>query len=91
MVDEKLVYDQRIDSPQILASLSDEDITIIWDVIRRPGGLVGNKMPDRGNQISFLAAKSMKLTAFMLKMLEHCSRAYNIKYVNSTSVLKYLH
>ena len=44
----KLVTNQGIDSPQNLASLSDEDITVICDVIDMPGGLVGERMPDRG-------------------------------------------
>ena len=34
----KLVDDQGIDSLQTIASLSYEDITIIYDVIRWPGG-----------------------------------------------------
>ena len=53
----------RLGFPQTLASLSDEDITMIWDVIRRPSGLVSDKMLDRGNQISVLAAKHLKLIA----------------------------
>ena len=54
----KLVGDQGIDSPLILASLSDEDITTICNVIRRPGGLVSRKLPDRGIQISILVVKN---------------------------------
>ena len=46
-VDQKLANDQGIDSPQTLASLSDEDIAAICGMIRRPGGLVSRKMPDR--------------------------------------------
>ena len=91
VVAEKLVYDQGIDSPWILASLSDKNITVICDVIRRCGELVGSKTPDRENQISVLAAKALKLAAFMLKMLENCSRAYDIRCINSTSLLMYQH
>ena len=91
VVSDMLVYDQEIYSPLILASLSNEEIIMIYDVIRRPGGLVGHKTLDRGNQISVLAMKSMKLTAFMLMTLECCARAYDIKYVNSTFVLTYQH
>ena len=47
---EKLVYDQGIDYPWILGSLSEKNITTIHIVIRRPGGLAGGKTPDRGNQ-----------------------------------------
>ena len=61
----KLVNDQWIDSPWTLASLSDKDIAIISNVIRRLGGLVSRKKPDRGNQISILGAKNLKLAAFM--------------------------
>ena len=59
----KLVYDQGINSPWYLASLSDEDI----------------------------ATKNLNLGAFMLNMLEHWSRTYDMKYFNSTSTLKYQH
>ena len=34
---------------------------------------------------------SLKIAAFMIKTLEHCSRAYNIRHVNSMSVLTYQH
>ena len=79
MVAQKLVYDQGIDSPWTIASLSDEDITVIWDVIRRPGSLVGSKVPHRVNHISFLEVKNLKLTSFMFKPMEHCSRTCNIR------------
>ena len=46
VVAQKLVNDQGIDSPRILASLSDEVITAICEVIRRYSGLVGRKKPD---------------------------------------------
>ena len=45
-------------------------------------------MPDRGNRISVLEAKNLKLTAFMFKTIECCSQAYVI---NSTSVLLHEH
>ena len=69
---QKLVDNQGIESS--LASLSDEDITTICDVIRRSGGLLSMKMLDRGNQISILAANNLKLTAFMFKSIEHYAR-----------------
>ena len=91
MVTQKLVDDQWIDIPQTLANLSDEDITMICHVMRRPGGLVYGKMLDMGNQTSFLMAKNSKLAVIMLKTMEHCSRTYDIRHVNSTSVLKCQH
>ena len=83
----KLVVDQGIDSPWTLASLSDEDIVIVCNVSKRTGGLAGSKMPDWENQISILAAKNLKLAAFMFKLMEHCSKACDIKHVNSKTVL----
>ena len=50
--------------------LSDEDIAAICDVIRRPGGFVRSKMSERGEQISVLAAKNLKLAVFMFKLME---------------------
>ena len=80
----KLVDDQEIGSPWTLASLSDEDIAAICIMIHRPGGLVSGKTPDRGNKISVLATKNVKLTVFMLKTMEHCSKDYKIRNINST-------
>ena len=61
-------------------------------MIQRPGSLVSSgKIPERGNQISFLVAKNLKLAAFMFKSMEHCSKDYNVRHVTSTSVLKYQH
>ena len=48
-------------------------------------------MPDRGNLISVLAIKNLKLKAFVFKRMEYCSKTYKIKCVNSTSVLQYQH
>ena len=79
VVAEKLAYNQGIDSPRILPSLPDEDITMICNVIKITY-LVSSKMPDMGDQISVLVAKNMKLAEFMLKMLELCSRAYSIRF-----------
>ena len=50
-----------------------------------------SKMPDRGNRNSILAAKNMKLAAFMFQLMEHCSKVYDIKHVDNTSVLQYQH
>ena len=70
----KLVDDQGIDSPWTLASLSNEDIAAIYNVIHRPVGLVSGKTSNRGNQISVLAATNLKLAVFTVKTMKHCSR-----------------
>ena len=87
----KLVEDQGIDSPCTLASLSHENTIAICDMIHRPGGLVSGKTLDRGNQISVLATKNLKLDAFMFKTMKHCSKDFRIQDINSTSVLRYQH
>ena len=38
---------QGTDSPRIIASLSDDDITVICDIDIRPSGLASRRMPDR--------------------------------------------
>ena len=91
MVAQKLVEDQGKDPPQTLASLSDEIISAICEVIRRPGGLVSGRTHERGKQISVLVVKNLKLAPFMFKMMEHCSNSYKIKHVNSRAVLAYQH
>ena len=70
----KLVDDQGIDSPWTLASLSNEDIAAMYNVIHRPVGLVSGKTSNRGNQISVLAATNLKLAVFTVKTMKHCSR-----------------
>ena len=67
----KLVDDQGMDSSWTLASLSDEDIVTICDMIRRPGSLLSWKIWDRGQQISALVAKNFELTMCVFKMMEH--------------------
>ena len=78
MVAQKLAEDQEIDSPHTLAAISDKDITAICEEIRKPGGLVNRRTLDMGNQISFLVTKNLKLATFLFKMMEHCSKLYNI-------------
>ena len=87
----KLVEDKGIDFPQTLASLSDEDIATIYDMVCRPCGLVSGKTLDRGIQISVPAAKNLKLMEFMFKTMEHGSKDYRIQDINSTSMLGYQH
>ena len=73
---------QEIDFSEILSSLSDNNITVICDVIRRP---VTKWV--RGCQ----TVNNLKLTVFMFKAIECCSKTYNIGHVGSRSVLKYQH
>ena len=87
----KLVDDQGIDSPWTLISLSSKDIATICDVTRMTGSLSTGKMPDRGNQTSVLAMKNLKLISLMFKTMKHCSKAFNVGCVNSTSLLHYQH
>ena len=49
---------------------------------------MNRSIPDRGNQISILMAKYLELTAFMFKSVKHCSKAYDIQQINSTSALQ---
>ena len=44
-----------------------------------------------GNQIFILAAKNLKLMAFMFKTMECCSKDYSIGHISITSVLHYQH
>ena len=48
-------------------------------------------MPDRVNQISIVATKNLKLIVFIFKMLECCSKPYNMFCVNSRAVIVYQH
>ena len=66
-VAQKLVEDQGIYSPCTLASPYNEDISAICKVIRRPGGLINRRIPDKGKQTSVLAARNIMLAMFMFK------------------------
>ena len=83
----KLEEDQELDSPWTLASLSDEGISTIYEVICRFNGLVSGKTVDKGNQITVLPMKNPKLVVLMFNTMEHCSRDYKIRHENSTSML----
>ena len=72
-------------------SLFDENIAVIYDVIRSPGGLVSRRMPDRGKQIFVLVAKNIKIAAFMFKLMENYSNPYIIKCVKNKAVLENQH
>ena len=45
-------------------------------------------MPGMEKDVSVMMAKNIKLTAFMFKLMEHCSKAYDIRGVNITSSLE---
>ena len=66
-VAQKLADDQGKNVPCTLASVSDKNINAICDVIRR---LVSSETMDTGNQISILAAKSIKLSLLKFKWME---------------------
>ena len=68
-VAEKLVDNKGIDSNETLASLFENVIKKICDVIKRPGGLVNGRIPDRGNKISVLLAKNLKLAVLAFEMM----------------------
>ena len=71
---EKLVDNEGIDSPNIQTSLSDNYITLICDMIKRPGGLASERMPGSRSPILVLLAKNLKHTAFAFKMMEYLSK-----------------
>ena len=87
---QELVEDQGADSPRALASLSDDNITAICDLIRKSGSIVSGKMTNMGNQI-FTLAKNLKLTMLMFKTIECCSKPYDVNHVNSRNMLAYQH
>ena len=66
-VNQKLVKDEGIDSAQTLGSLSDEDISVIYEVIRRSGVLVSGMMPGKRNHIPYCWQR-------ILSSLHSCSR-----------------
>ena len=80
-----------MNSLRTLTSLAYDDITVIIDVIRRPHGLVSRRMPDKVNQIFVLVIKHVKLTVFVFKTMEHCSKHHDNYHLNSRRVLENLH
>ena len=48
-------------------------------------------MPKKGNEISVLVAKNLKLAVLMFKMMEHCTVPSDIHHVTGRKVLEYQH
>ena len=67
MMAEKLVLDQGMASLKTLVSLSDDNITVLFDITKWPVDVVSGRMIDRENEISIQAAKNLKLSWFMFK------------------------
>ena len=61
---EKLEIDQGIAFLEILASLPDNDITLISDMQMRPGGLIGTRILDKEAIISNLLVQLIKFATF---------------------------
>ena len=68
MMAQKLVENKGMNSPWTLASLSDKDITATYEVIKKPGGLMGKRTTDRRNQISFACGKEPQLQSIYVQV-----------------------
>ena len=60
-----LIREQGLDSPERLQVLTDKNVDDICNVMRKPGGKNANGMPDRGQQVSIIAQKNLKLAVFL--------------------------
>jgi hypothetical protein len=60
-----LIREQGLDSPERLQVLTDKNVDDICNVMRKPGGKIANGMPDRGQQVSIIAQKNLKLAVFL--------------------------
>ena len=53
-----LVREHRLESPESLKVLTDENVDDICNVMRRPGGKNADDMHDRGQQISVIVQET---------------------------------
>ena len=60
-----LVRDQGLYSPDRLRVLIDKTVHDICNVMRKPGGKIANRMPDREQQVLVIAQENVKLAAFL--------------------------
>ena len=73
-----LVTDQSLDSLDEIALLTNKDIDNLCSVVRRPGGTIGNNVPNPGLNVSVRAQVNMKLLVYYTQhMLRRISRILN--------------
>ncbi len=91
-----LVKEQDLNNLEALASLSDEDVTKLMKICRKPGGTIqppptaGGRprapVPHPGNHISMTAEQHLGLAAFYLKHKTMTSRTYSVEDVTIANV-----
>ena len=81
-----LIRKQGLNSPERLRVLTDKNVDGICIVMRKPGGKNTNGMPDRGQQVSIIAQKYLKLALFLFHHRWRCTLDWEIMGVHEDTV-----
>ena len=59
-----LVREQGLDRPERLGAFMDKNVNEICNVMKKPGGKNVEGLPNRGQKVSVIAHKNLKLASF---------------------------
>ena len=68
-----LVREQGLDSPERLRVLTDKNVDVMCNVMRKPGGNNANGTPNRVQQVSVIAQENLKLVVFLVHHQWRCA------------------
>ena len=68
----------RTDSPERLQVLTDKNVDVICNVMRKPGGKNADWMPDRGQHVSVTAQENLKLIVFLFHNWWRCTLDWKV-------------
>ena len=73
-----LVREQGLDSPERLRVLTAKNVNDICNVMRKPGSKNADRTPERGQQISFIVQKNVKLATFLFLHRWRCTLDWEV-------------
>ena len=81
-----LVREQGLDRVERLSILTDKNFDDICDVMRKPGGKIADRTPNRGQHVSVIAQESMKLAAIFFHHQWRCTFDWEVTGVPKNTV-----
>ena len=84
--DKLLIREQGLDHPDRLRVLNNKNVDDICNAMRKPGSENANGMPDRGQQVSMISQKNLKLAAFLFHHRWQCTFDWEITGVKKETV-----
>ena len=81
-----LIREQGLDCPERLRVLMNNNIDDNCNVMRKSGGKNDIGMPDRGQQVSAIAQKNLKLSVFLFHHRWRCTFNWDVMKVHEETV-----